>query len=126
MIDYSGLAVLVRAPSLKEAPSVERHRKRMSRAHRSEALSAFARPTSITSLYVRSWILCFLSLLGIVGLLKHPIGQHILAGEEVENAFHQSGDEVVLSVVKAWVRLLNVFVFHHYFNMFHTHMGVSL
>ena len=55
-MDLSGLAVLVRAPSLKEAPSVERHRKRMSRAHRSEALSAFARAMSITSLYVRSFI----------------------------------------------------------------------
>ena len=81
MIDLSSLAVLVRAPSLKEAPSVERHRKQMSRAHRSEALSAFARAVSITSLYVRSFI--DKDAVFPVGLLKHLIGQHILAGEGV-------------------------------------------
>ena len=56
MIDLSGLAVLVSAATLKEAPSVERHRKQMSRAHRSEALPAFAKAMGITSLYVRSFI----------------------------------------------------------------------
>ena len=54
VIDLSGLAVLVRAANLKEAPSVERHRKRTSRAHNSEALSAFARAMSITSICVTS------------------------------------------------------------------------